>query len=191
MLRMTPHLEIWRPCDAMETAIAWQQMLAHNGPSVILLTRQNVPQQNHFEPVENVIQNVSHGAYIIFESNTKANIIIIATGSEVALAVDAAKQLAADNIHVRVVSMLCCERFKKQSKDYREKILPKNIHARLAIEAGAPDYWYQFVGDHGKIIGINHFGASAPQEAIWKAFGFTVENVKQQVKLLLAGDQHD
>lgn len=181
MLRMTPHLEIWRPCDAVETAVAWQQMLLHAGPSVILLTRQNVPQQPHADPTEKIIENISRGAEIIFEPQKKIEAIIIATGSEVALAVDAAKQLSSDNIQVRVVSMLCCERFKKQDAAFQEKILPSHIRARLAIEAGAPDYWRQFVGDAGKILGIERFGASAPQEAIWKAFGFTVENIKQQI----------
>lgn len=182
MLRMTPGLETWRPCDAVETVVAWQQMLERNGPSIILLTRQNVAPQNQAN-----INFISRGAYVVFEPNTDVDAIIIATGSEVELAVKAAEALFADGVCVRVVSMPCAERFKKQDKDYQELILPKSIPARLAIEAGVSDYWYQFVGDAGKIIGIDTFGASAPADDLWKAYGFTVDNIKQQLQLLLTG----
>lgn len=178
MLRMIPHFEVWRPCDFTETAIAWQQMLTHSGPSALLLTRQNLPMQTH-SPAE--IKDIARGGYIVFEPVGKIVAIILATGSEVYLAVDAAKELIKENIFVRVVSMPCCERFKSQNAAYREKILPDAVRARLAIEAGIPDYWYQFVGSDGAIIGINTFGASAPADVLWKAYGFTVENVKKQI----------
>lgn len=182
MLRMTPHFEVWRPCDFTETAIAWQQSLIHEGPSALLLTRQNLPPQKHTtEP----LQDIARGGYILFNTSEKINAIIIATGSEIHLAIDAAKELEKENIFVCVVSMLCCERFKAQDAMYREKILPEKITARLAIEAGVPDYWYQFVGSDGAIIGINTFGASAPEKDIWEAYGFTVENVKKQIKELI------
>ena len=180
MLRMTPGLEIWRPCDAVETVVAWQQMIERNGPSVILLTRQNVAQYNHDE-----IKLISTGAYIISEPSEKIHGVIIATGSEVELAMQAAQELLSENIFIRVVSMPCAERFKKQEKQYQENVLPQNITARLAIEAGVTDYWRQFVGNQGKIIGIDAFGASAPAGDLWKAYGFTIENVKQQMKCIL------
>lgn len=182
MLRMTPGLETWRPCDAVETVVAWQQMLERNGPSIILLTRQNVAPQNQAN-----INFISRGAYVVFEPNTDVDAIIIATGSEVELAVKAAEALFADGVCVRVVSMPCAERFKKQDKEYQELILPKSIPARLAIEAGVSDYWYQFVGSAGKVIGIDTFGASAPADDLWKAYGFTIDNIKQQLQLLLTG----
>lgn len=182
MLRMTPDFEVWRPADFVETAVAWQQSLVHEGPSALLLTRQNLPQQTH--PTEK-LKNVARGGYILFEPAKACEAIILATGSEVQLAVEAAKQLEAEHIFVRVVSMPCCERFKAQKADYCESVLPTKITARLAIEAGVPDYWYQFVGSEGAVIGINTFGISAPEKDIWPAFGFTIENVKRQVMSLL------
>lgn len=182
MLRMTPHFEVWRPCDFTETAIAWQQTLIHEGPSALLLTRQNLQPQHH---TTEQLKDIARGGYVLFEPEKECVAIIIATGSEVQLAVQAAKELQKENIFVRVVSMLCCERFKAQSDAYREKVLPEKITARLAIEAGVPDYWYQFVGSDGAIIGINQFGVSAPEKEIWPTFGFTVENVVLQVKNLL------
>ncbi|MCX7126205.1 MAG: transketolase, partial [Gammaproteobacteria bacterium] len=182
MLRIIPHFDVWRPCDFAETAIAWQQMLTHSGPSAVLLTRQNLPAQKH---TPNDIKDIARGGYILFEPQGEIAAIIIATGSEVQLAMNAAKELEAEKIYVRVVSMPCCERFKIQDDKYREKVLPEKIRARLAVEAGVPDYWYQFVGSDGAIIGINTFGASAPAEELWKAYGFTVENVKRQVMSLI------
>lgn len=178
MLRMTPHFEVWRPADFVETAVAWQQSVEHRGPSAILLTRQNLPQQKH--ALENM-GDVARGAYVVFEPSEKMQMIIIATGSEVGLAVESAKQLELDGIFARVVSMPCCERFKKQDEAYREAILPRAISARIAIEAGVPDYWFQFVGDNGFVMGITTFGASAPGNEMLKAYGFTVDNVKKVV----------
>ena len=200
MLRMTPHFEVWRPCDFTETAIAWQQTLIHEGPSALLLTRQNLPPQKH---TTEQLKDIARGGYILFEpenrnqesgisnqglgcgSQKNIDAIIIATGSEVQLAVNAAKELMADNLCVRVVSMPCCERFKAQPEAYHEKVLPAKITARLAVEAGVPDYWYQFVGSDGAIIGINQFGTSAPEKDIWPMFGLTVENIKKQTKDLI------
>lgn len=182
ILRMTPGFQVWRPCDFAETAVAWQKMLEHEGPSAILLTRQNLPQQAQSAETINAI---ARGGYILFEPENPANAIILATGSEVQLAVAAAKKLMAENIFVRVVSMPCCERFKKQDAAYREKVLPKNKRVRLAIEAGVSDYWHQFVGSEGAVIGIDTFGLSAPEKDIWTAFGFTVDNVVQQLRKLI------
>jgi transketolase len=182
MLRMTPHFAVWRPADFVETAVAWQQAIEHQGPSAIVLTRQNLPQQKH--SAEN-IGDIARGAYVVYEPAQQMQCIIIATGSEIGLAVAAAKALTQENIFVRVVSMPCCERFKQQDEAYREKILPRAIRQRVAIEAGVPDYWFQFVGDEGFVMGITTFGASAPEKDMWNAYGFTVENVKKVIGELL------
>lgn len=178
MLRMTPGLQVWRPCDVTETAVAWRQAITHDGPSCLLLTRQNVPAQKRNE---NALLNIECGAYILLEPTNPLEGIFIATGSEVSIAVAAAEQLNAKGRGIRVVSMPCCEVFKSQDADYREKILPSRITARVAIEAGVPDYWFQFVGLKGKILGISRFGLSAPAPAIYKEFGLTAENA---VKLM-------
>ena len=187
MLRMTPHFSVWRPCDFTETAIAWQQAIEHQGPSALLLTRQNLPQQMH---TPEQAKDIACGGNVLYQGSGirdqgSVHALIIATGSEVQLAVEAAKELAKENIIVRVVSMPCCEQFKKQSDTYRESVLPSNITARLAIEAGVPDYWYQFVGSDGAIIGIDTFGASAPAKDVWEAYGFTVSHVVAAVKELI------
>ncbi len=179
MLRMTPGLNVWRPCDLVETAVAWQQALEHQGPTGLLLTRQNLPQQDHHDAN---IDNIKRGAYVLFEAlNDEQQLdgIYIATGSEVHLAVAAAKALAAEGLGIRVVSMPCCEIFKAQDENYRQQVLPKSVKKRVAVETGVTDYWYQFVGDEGRVIGIDHFGASAPAEDLFTAYGFTEDNVKQ------------
>lgn len=180
MLRMTPGLDVWRPCDATETAVAWQQALSHQGPSAVLLTRQTIP---HCDRGTDMLDNIQRGGYILQDSKTdEIDAIVIATGSEVQLALGAAKQLLGENLNVRVVSMPCCERFNAQEQSYRESVLPSSVRTRLAIEASAPAYWAQFVGSLDNVIGIDQFGASAPIEDLWKAFGFTVDNVVEQLK---------
>lgn len=186
MLRMTPGLAVWRPCDLVETAVAWQQVLLHkHGPSCLLLTRQSVPQQKH---LETDIENIKRGGYVLVDSVSEEGLIegiYIATGSEVWLAVEAALQFREEGIHVRVVSMPCCDLFKWQEKSYRDLVLPPSITTRVAIEAGASDYWYQFVGMEGHVIGLDQFGASAPEKDVFREYGFTVENVKQEMQRLL------
>ncbi|MDP1575072.1 MAG: transketolase [Coxiellaceae bacterium] len=180
MLRMIPNMQVWRPCDFLETAVAWQQSVEYKGPSALLLTRQNLPQQKNHLP-----ENIARGGYILFEPPETINAIIMATGSEVQLAINAAEALAKENIFVRVVSMPCCEVFKKQDATYREAVLPKQVRARLAIEAGISDYWYQFVGSDGAVLGIDTFGASAPEKDIWQYFGFTVQNIMGIIKKMV------
>ena len=177
-LRIIPGLYVWRPCDGIETAVAWKQILEHQGPSCLLLTRQKV---NHQERDEKQISLVKRGGYILWEPKIDPIIILIATGSEIMIAVEAAKIMEKKNISVRVVSMPCCELFKKQDADYRESVLPSNIARRIAIEAAQPDYWYQFVGCQGDIIGIDRFGSSAPWEIIYKEYGFTPEYVVEKI----------
>ena len=172
-LRMIPNLHVWRPCDGTETAIAWREMIKHYGPSCLLLSRQKVTHQNHDSKQ---MELIARGGYVLWETMEPTQIILIATGSEVMIAVEAAKALE-KKIPVRVVSMPCCEIFKNQDIDYQESVLPVHITKRIAIEAAHPDYWYQFVGREGKVIGINRFGASAPYQVLHYEYGFTPERI--------------
>ncbi len=182
MLRLTPQLSVWRPCDTTESAVAWQQaILQNNKPSCLLFSRQNLPSQPRDEKT---IQHIARGGYTLVDCVGTPSIILIATGSEVPLAVTAAKQLTEENRKVRVVSMPSTDHFDAQDEAYKESVLPKNVTARVAIEAGAKDYWYKYVGLQGKIIGMDRYGESAPASALFKAFGFTVENIVQTAKEL-------
>ena len=173
-LRMIPGLHVWRPCDGIETAIAWKKIIEKSSPSCLLLTRQMVIHQDRDE--KQIIQ-IANGGYILWESAPKPEVILIATGSEVSVTMMAAKALAKKNIPVRVVSMPCCEIFKKQNVSYRNSVLTPTIKNRVAIEAAHPDYWYQFVGCEGQVIGIDRFGTSAPWQMVYREYGFTVENI--------------
>lgn len=183
MLRMTPGLRVWRPADDVETAVAWQQALLHRGPSCLLLTRQTVPHQKRDSQAQ---QNIARGAYVLVEAEGAIDAILITTGSEVNLAVLAAQVMRLQGIHIRVVSMPCGEVFKVQDSAYKDSILPPKVTRRIAIEAAAPDYWYQFVGLDGMVIGIDRFGASAPAQDIFQAYGFSVENIIAKLTELLS-----
>lgn len=185
MLRMTPGLRVMRPCDWFETALAWQLAIEHQGPTCLLLTRQNVPQQQHTAQHDEIAKR---GGYILFQSlaNKKIDGILIATGSEIGLAMQVANELTEEGFNIRVVSMLCCELFKQQELTYRQHVLPKDVKQKIAIEAGSPDYWHQFVGDEGKVVGLDHFGASAPLKDLLKEFGFTKEKIKQTLLDLIS-----
>jgi transketolase len=172
-LRLIPNLQVWRPCDLTETAIAWQSALEYAGPSALLLTRQDVVAQTYHDEQ---VKNISRGGYILFEPQEKVRAIILATGSEVEMAMNVAKKLSG----VRVVSMPCVELFLKQSSEYQIQVLPAEVTHRVAIEAGVPDTWYRFVGLQGKILGIEQFGLSAPAEALYEYFGLT-EKCLQEV----------
>lgn len=173
-LRLIPNLTVWRPCDTIETFIAWQEMIEHQAPSCLVLTRQNVPQQPH---TLEQLDSIAKGAYILWESNKTLQAILIATGSEVSIAMEAAISLQEKNIAVRVVSMPSMERFLDQTVEYQEHILPKAITKRIVIEAGNKDLWHRFVHDHAMIIGLNQFGASAPGSTLFSHFGITAEAV--------------
>lgn len=183
MLRMTPGLRVWRPADDLETAVAWQQALLHQGPSALLLTRQNVP---HLKRDPEQLAQVARGGYVLREAPGKCEAIMLATGSEVSLALEAATLLTAQGIGVRVVSMPCAEVFKAQEAAYQEQVLPKHIRTRLAIEMGVTDYWWQFVGSDGDVLGIDRFGLSAPAKQLLTHFGFTVNHVDTKMTQLLA-----
>jgi transketolase len=184
-LRLIPQLDVWRPCDTVETAAAWTAALEHrHGPSCLLLTRQNVA----FNPRRaDQIAAIRRGAYVLADAEG-ARATIIATGSEVALAVGAQKALAEAGVPVRVVSMPCCSVFDRQDTAYREAVLPRGL-ARVAVEAGVTDYWRKYVGavddPAGAVVGIDRFGESAPAAVLFKHFGFTVDHVVAAVRSVL------
>lgn len=176
-LRLIPNLDVWRPGDLFETAVAWQMAVERaDGPSALCLSRQGTDQQPHSAAQA---ENVRRGAYVVLEADGTPEAIVIATGSEVGLAVHAAK---ASGKAVRVVSMPCADRFLVQDQDYRDRILPPNVTRRLAIEAGVSDYWWRFVGLQGDVLGIDRYGESAPAGDVFKYFGFTVDNAVKRIK---------
>jgi transketolase len=181
MLRMTPGMSVWRPADLLETAVAWKLALEHhNGPTSLLLSRQNLPALSQHTAVE----LIERGAYIIRDCEGSPDAILIATGSEVQLAIAAAEQVKT-RIKVRVVSMPCAERFLEQDPSYRNQVLPPKIHTRIAIEAGSTAYWYQFVGLQGAVIGVDRFGVSAPAVEAYQYLGITVEQIVKSLETLI------
>jgi transketolase len=171
-LRMIPRMSVWRPCDAVETAVAWKAAVQYQkGPTSLILSRQNLP---HQERTDAQIADIAKGGYILKDSDGTPDAIVIATGSEVSLAMEAA---AASGKNVRVVSMPSTDAFDAQDNDYRESVLPSSVTARVAVEAGVTGFWGKYVGMNGKVIGIDSFGESAPAGELFKHFGFTVENV--------------
>ena len=185
-LRLIPNLSVWRPCDTVETAVAWKCAIEESsGPSALIFTRQDLPHQPRDDEQ---VAAIGRGGYVLREAGGPCDAIIIATGSEVGLAVAAAESLATQDIYVRVVSMPNPGRFMAQERVYRESVLPPDCKARLAVEAGVGHYWYPFVGDSGRIIGIDGFGASAPASDLFEHYGFTVENVSNAVQELLQTD---
>ncbi|OGT47897.1 MAG: transketolase [Gammaproteobacteria bacterium RIFCSPHIGHO2_12_FULL_41_15] len=181
-LRLIPGLNVWRPGDGVETAVAWQAAIEHSGPSCLLLTRQPVTHQSRH--VDQLAQ-IARGGYVLWEAPDTIEAILMATGSEVTIAVEAAQQLQLQGISVRVVSLPCCEVFRAQEERYREAVLPRNITKRLAIEAGVPDYWYSWVGDAGKVIGLHRFGASAPYKTVLQEYGLSASHVIAEIHTLL------
>ncbi|OTQ58235.1 transketolase [Gilliamella sp. A7] len=182
-LRVTPNVSTWRPCDQVESAIAWQYAVERkDGPTALIFSRQNLKQQ---ERTEQQLANVYRGGYILNDCNGTPELILIATGSEVELAVEAYHKLTEAGKKVRVVSMPSTDAFDKQDQAYKESVLPSSVTARVAIEAGISDYWYKYVGLNGKIIGMTSFGESGPAEQLFAKYGFTVENVLEQANSLL------
>ena len=185
-LRLIPNLSVWRPCDTVESAVAWKCAIEEStSPSALIFTRQNLP---HQQRDDEQLTAIARGGYILREAGGACDAIIIATGSEVGMAMDAAETLAAQNINVRVVSMPNPGRFMAQERIYRESVLPSDCKARVAVEAGVTHYWHSFVGDNGRIIGIDSFGASAPAPELFEFYGLTVENVSKAVKEQLEAD---
>ncbi|WEV47922.1 transketolase [Acinetobacter sp. ESL0695] len=179
-LRNTPNLNTWRPADTVETAVAWKaSLLRQNGPSALILSRQNLPFQTR---TSTQVENVAKGGYVLAEEKGALKAIIIATGSEVDIAMQAYAQLDG----VRVVSMPCAEVFMQQDAAYREAVLPVHIRARVAVEAAHADYWWKFVGLDGKVIGMTTYGESAPAKALFEHFGITVNAVIDAIKDMTA-----
>ena len=182
-LRMIPNMSVWRPCDTVESAVSWKLAIERkSGPSILIFSRQNLVQQKRDA---GQIANIARGGYVLSEAEGgKPQAIIIATGSEVGIAVEAQKLLAAKGKKVRVVSMPCTNAFDAQDAAYRESVLPKGVK-RVAVEAGVTDGWYKYVGLDGKVVGLDRFGESAPFEVLFKHFGFTAENVAKTAEEIL------
>ena len=181
-LRLIPNMDVWRPCDTAESLVAWAEAVkAEDHPSCLIFSRQNLKFQARNEQQLN---DIKRGGYVISEAQGNAQAVIIATGSEVELALEAQKALAAQNIAVRVVSMPSTNVFDRQDAAYQAAVLPEGL-PRIAVEAGHADGWYKYVGLNGAVVGINRFGESAPAELLFKEFGFTVENVVDTVKSVL------
>lgn len=182
-LRTTPNLRTWRPCDDAESASAWVEAIkSANNPSALIFSRQGLPHQNRDSEQ---VANIAKGGYVLAKEQGKLQAIIIATGSEVSLAMEAYETLSADGVGVRVVSMPCAEIFVEQDADYRNSVLPSNIRARVAVEAAHVDYWFKFVGLDGKVIGMTTYGESAPAGELYKEFGITTDAVINAVRSLV------
>ena len=182
-LRLTPNMETWRGCDQVEVAIAWQQAVERkDGPSALILTRQPLEQQPR---TALGLEDVTRGGYILSDCDGTPEIILISAGSEIELVVSAAKALRQEGRMVRVVSMPCTERFDKQDDAWKEKVLPKNVRKRLAVEASIAGFWERYTGLDGKVIGMTSFGESAPASVLFEHFGFTKDNVLTQARALL------
>jgi transketolase len=170
VLRLIPDLHVWRPCDGFETAVAWSAAIERmDGPSALLLSRQNLPQLSS----TNIdAANIARGGYVLSDCDGKPEAVLIATGSEVGLAIEAQQTLQQQGRHVRVVSMPCTALFDAQPTSYQEQVLPEGVR-RIAIEAGHPDFWRKYVGLSGAVIGVARFGESAPAAQVYELLGVT------------------
>ena len=182
-LRLIPNLQVWRPCDTVESAVAWKAAIENTAPTALVFTRQGLPHQPRSAAQ---LENVARGGYLLKEADGGADALILASGSEVGLAVAAAEELSAQGIRVSVVSMPNPDLFQQQEQAYRDLVLPPAVRARVAVEAGVSACWAGLVGDLGKVIGVDRFGASAPAGALFEHYGLTVANVSRAVRESLA-----
>jgi transketolase len=183
-LRLIPNLQVWRPCDGSETAVAWRHAIERRGgPSALVLTRQNVV---HHARDQDQIVAIGRGAYVLRDCDGEPELLLIATGSEVGVAIDAAALLAGEGFAVRVVSMPCAEVFDEQGDAYRDLVLPPGVRARVAIEAGVSEGWWRYVGPQGAVVGLDRFGASGRAEELFEHFGFSAGNVADVARRVLA-----
>ncbi len=179
-LRITPNMSVWRPSDNVESAVAWKAAIERqDGPTALVFSRQGVPHQARDAQQ---VKDIARGGYVLRDCDGEPQLILIATGSEVGICTEAVEQLQTQGLQVRLVSMPSVDAFESQNSEYREHVLPSNVRNRLAVEAGAADYWYKLVGLDGKIIGMRSFGESAPGGVLMKYFGFTVENIVATAK---------
>ena len=182
-LRLTPNMSVWRPCDQVETAIAWKAAVErHHGPTALILSRQNLLQP---ERTPEQIENIKRGGYVLKDCDGTPEVILIATGSEIEITLGAADKLTSGGHKVRVVSLPSTDLFDAQDAAYRESVLPSGVKARVAVEAGIADYWFKYVGLDGAIVGMTTFGESAPASQLFPEFGFTVENIVSHAEALL------
>ncbi len=182
-LRLMPNMSVWRPCDAVETAVAWRHAIENEtGPTSLVLTRQGVPHQDR---AAGQIADIARGGYVLKDCDGTPDILLIATGSEVALVMEAAAKLAENGVQARVVSMPSTDVFEAQEISYKESVIPANVSARVAVEAGVTDGWWRYVGPQGRVIGLDRFGESAPANELFEHFGFTADNVVAVAKELL------
>ncbi len=181
-LRAMPGLTLWRPCDAVETAVAWVAAIEHQGPTALVLTRQGLPQQAR-TPAQ--VDAIRRGGYVLIDCRGTPECLVLATGSEVGIATEAVSALNGAGRRIRLVSMVSTERFDAQDADYRESVLPRAVKRRLAVEAGARMSWWSYVGLEGRVLGIDRFGASGKGPAVLAHFGFTADNVRRNIEELL------
>ncbi|NEG80882.1 transketolase [Pantoea agglomerans] len=182
-LRLTPNMSVWRPCDQVETAVAWKAAVErHHGPTALILSRQNLLQP---ERTPEQIENIKRGGYVLKDCDCTPEVILIATGSEIEITLGAADKLTSGGHKVRVVSLPSTDLFDAQDAAYRESVLPSGVKARVAVEAGIADYWFKYVGLDGAIVGMTTFGESAPASQLFPEFGFTVENIVSHAEALL------
>ncbi|MFI4869202.1 MAG: transketolase [Steroidobacterales bacterium] len=186
-LRLIPNLTLWRPADAAETAVAWCAAIEHdNGPTCLVLTRQGLPQLARDAAG---IDGIRRGGYVLADCQGSAECLVIATGSEVHIALEAVQRSQAQGKRVRMVSLPCTQLFDAQDAAYRESVLPSAVTARVAVEAGSTGLWWRYVGTHGRIIGIDHYGASGKGPELMKKFGFTADNVERAIHESMQGDK--
>ncbi|MBK4715513.1 MULTISPECIES: transketolase [Tenebrionibacter/Tenebrionicola group] len=179
-LRLTPNFSTWRPCDQVEAAVAWKAALErHDGPTALILSRQNLAQMTR---TPQQLADIARGGYVLKACNGKPDVILIATGSEVDITVQAADALAQEGISAQVVSLPSTDVFDAQEESWRESVLPSDVSARVAVEAGIADYWYKYVGLKGAVVGMTRFGESAPAEKLFAYFGFTAENIVEKAR---------
>ena len=182
-LRLVPNLDVWRPCDSVETFVAWQTAIEHRDcPTALVLTRQRVPHQPRDAAK---IEAIKRGGYVLSDCAGKPDAVIIATGSEVSLAMEAQQKLAAEGVATRVVSLPSHFAFEKQDAAYRDAVLPRGI-PRVAVEAGVTDYWRKYVGLDGAVVGIDRFGECGPAQQVYEFFGITTDGVVKAVRSVLA-----
>jgi len=182
-LRLIPNMSVWRPCDEIETAVAWRCAIERgDGPTCLLLSRQGLPAQSR-EPAQ--IDTIERGGYVLSDCEGLPEAIVIATGSEVGIAVEAACRLVAEGRGIRVVSMPSLDVFESQDPQYRADVLPPEVGARVVVEAGVTQLWYRYAGSDGRILGIDRFGGSAPGGTLMSEFGFTAEGVEALLREVL------
>jgi transketolase len=176
-------MSVWRPADAVETAVSWKAALVRrDGPTSLVLTRQGVP---HLTRNADQLAGIARGAYVLADCDGSPDVIVIATGSEVSISLEAVKALQGEGKKVRLVSMPCTDVFDAQDADYKESVLPTAVRKRIAVEAAQVDYWYKYVGLDGQVVGMTTFGESAPGKVVMEHFGFSAGNIKKRIGELL------